>query len=124
MTDRTPRPATGPAKETRPEATARTGSPGPAARSTPRCPAAYGEGGGSQDRTTGGRSPTGHTAASGIAPAMASGGGVSIAVIRASTSTVIRRIHTPSRDETIPGDHDADLWIAGRLWTSPSPGTA
>ncbi|OKK09130.1 hypothetical protein AMK09_35410 [Streptomyces sp. CB02488] len=34
----TPRPATAPANETRPEAAASTSVPGPAARSTPRCP--------------------------------------------------------------------------------------
>lgn len=34
----TPRPATPPANETRPEAAASTSVPGPAARSTPRCP--------------------------------------------------------------------------------------
>ncbi|GHA93655.1 hypothetical protein GCM10010346_15440 [Streptomyces chryseus] len=139
VTDRTPRPATGPAKETRPGATARTGAPGPAARSTPRCPAAYREGGGSQDRRTGGRSPTGHTpsdggvpgagtGSAGGVPAAASGSGTPQAVSRSRigtrTSTVVRRIPTPSRDGPVRGDHGPDLWTGGRLWTSPSPGTA
>lgn len=56
----TPRPATGPAKEIRPGAAARTAVPGGAARSTPRWPGPYAESGGSQSRTTTGRGgPTG-----------------------------------------------------------------
>ncbi len=53
--DTTHRPATRPANDTRPAATARTGRPAPEARSTPRWPAAHGSGGGSQPRSTRGR---------------------------------------------------------------------
>ncbi len=53
--DTTHRPATRPANDTRPAATARTGRPTPEARSTPRWPAAHGSGGGSQPRSTRGR---------------------------------------------------------------------
>ena len=55
VTTTTPRPATFPTKETRPGAAARTGSPTRDSRSTPRCPARQGSGGGSQARTTRGR---------------------------------------------------------------------
>src|SRR6185312_13628782 len=46
-------PATEPAKLTTPSPAARTGVPGAAAKSTPRCPAAYSELGASNGRTTG-----------------------------------------------------------------------
>src|SRR3954447_19035104 len=46
----TGRPATMPAKATTPSPAASTGDPGGPARSTPRCPAAYGLAGGSNGR--------------------------------------------------------------------------
>ena len=57
--DSTPRPATRPAKETRPGAAARTGAPVAVARSTPRWPRPYAKSGGCQPLRTIGREPTG-----------------------------------------------------------------
>jgi hypothetical protein len=48
----TPTPATDPAKTTTPAPAASTASPGCPARSTPRCPASHGWGGGSKGRVT------------------------------------------------------------------------
>lgn len=64
----TPRPATGPANDTRPGAAASTRAPGPAARSTPRCPGPYGPLGGSHPRTTAGRPASGHERSPSSAP--------------------------------------------------------
>src|SRR4051794_41263994 len=55
----TGRPATMPAKATTPSPAASTGDPGGPARSTPRCPAAYGLAGGSNGRVTTSSPPTG-----------------------------------------------------------------
>ncbi len=55
-----PRPATVPRCVTRPDATESTLSPGRAARSSPRCPAAHGLGGARKRRSTGGRGTSGH----------------------------------------------------------------
>ncbi|MEY9966400.1 hypothetical protein ABIA33_004460 [Streptacidiphilus sp. MAP12-16] len=77
VTATTPVPATVPAKETTPSRGDRTSVPTGAARSTPRCPAAHGIGGGSKRRTTSeseppvgsGRNPVGPTSlARGPAP--------------------------------------------------------
>ena len=77
----TGRPATIPANTTTPSPAARTGAPGAAARSTPRCPAAYGPGGGSKERVTTGAPSTGATqgaTAAGTVGAAAAGAGVMV----------------------------------------------
>jgi hypothetical protein len=56
----TPVPATTPANATTPAPAERTTSPGVPARSTPRCPASQGRGGGAKPRVTTGAPATGH----------------------------------------------------------------
>ena len=66
MTATTPVPAIVPTKETTPARAARTGVPAAAARSTPRCPAAQGSGGGSNRlSTSAAERPTGSDARAG-----------------------------------------------------------
>ena len=66
MTATTPVPAIVPTKETTPARAARTGVPAAAARSTPRCPADQGSGGGSNRlSTSAAERPTGSDASDG-----------------------------------------------------------
>lgn len=95
-TETTPRPATLPANDTRPGATARTAAPGGAARSTPRWPAPYVVEGGSQARRTGGRVPTGQFLATGgggdagAGAGAGAGSGVGVRAVASSAASVVR----------------------------------
>ncbi|MGS2590705.1 hypothetical protein [Streptomyces hebeiensis] len=120
--DSTPRPATRPAWNTRPGAAARTGSPGAAARSTPRWPAPYADSGGSQPRSTVGREPTGHARPSAV-PAAApvtearARAGAGSASTRIGTSTRIGRRTSTSvgaSRRTVPGKRRGGWRRAGR----------
>src|SRR5690606_1355583 len=135
----TPRPATRPAKETRPAATARTGAPGAAARSTPRCPRPYAVAGGSQPRSTGGRVPTGQVrATAGTVPSSRTGptaaadsqdggGGASSAATVMITSRVSRTAALAPRLVRMPAACRERALTAGTcgrppgLWTTASP---
>src|SRR5215213_2222381 len=87
----TGRPATIPAKATVPSPAASTGAPTDAARSTPRCPAAYGVGGGSNRPVT---APPANGSTQRVAGRVAeddgcAGGGTAAAAIGANTAVAV-----------------------------------
>ncbi|WP_246213408.1 hypothetical protein [Kitasatospora viridis] len=102
----TGRPATSPAKATTPAIAARTGSPGAAARSTPRCPAAHGCGGGLNRRSSAPGPPTGHTRPGGpiaaAAPATPTEAARSAATDSTAVTSSTRGITTTQRPPRRP----------------------
>src|SRR3954470_336940 len=124
----TGRPATIPAEPTTPSPAASTGDPGGPARSTPRCPAAYGLAGGSNGRVTTSSPPTGAdqravVGAGGTTGSAAADTGASTA---ASTRTAPRkgiRTGRASRSAAPPEGYGGDLWTA-RSPGKPPPALA